>query len=419
MVGRLRFVAFVLLLDGLPGCGGISRSVSTQAGAGGADWHAGAGNAIGTGGASGGTYSDAPPSQCVDGECPATLPSAIAIGDSHVCVLVADGTVNCWGSNAYGQLGDGTKVSHESPAPVKDVSNAHSVTSGGYHSCALLKDGTVSCWGLAGSQGTDAPSSGTPRLVPGVDRVTMIAAGGDYTCALREDATVWCWGSNVAGGVGDAEAYSPARVEGITDAKTIAAGMLHACASLADGSAKCWGWNGVGTLGDGTTIDRALPVTVVGLDDVTALALGWWVSCALKKDGTVSCWGDNGNGALGVARDRPDRSESVPPVAAIGLSNVVTLAAGGDHVCAGLNDGTVSCWGNNKYGQVGDGGGIDSVFSPSPVQGLSQVKSLSLSMVRSYALVDDGETLSAWCWPCNEDFMGNSSTVPMKSANGP
>jgi hypothetical protein len=419
MVGQMRLVGLVFLLGGLPGCGGITRSASAQAGASGADAHAGAGNAVGSAGASGDTHSDAPPSQCAGGDCPATLPSAIAIGDDHACVLGEDGTVKCWGANAYGQLGDGTEVSRETPVRVKDVSNAQSVTSGGHHSCALLKDGTVSCWGMGGTQGSDAPSSGTPLLVPGVDRVTMIAAGGGYTCALREDETVWCWGADLAGGVGDAEAYSPARVEGITDAKTIAAGMLHACASLADGSAKCWGWNGVGTLGDGTTTDRALPVTVVGLDDVTMLALGWWVSCALKKDGTVSCWGDNGSGALGTARGGPGRADSVPPVVAIGLSNVVTLAAGGDHVCAGMNDGTVSCWGNNKYGQVGDGGGVDAVFSPSPVQGLSHVKGLSLSMVRSYALVDDGDTLSAWCWPCNDDWASDSSTVPIKSANGP
>jgi len=254
-------------------------------------------------------------------------------------------------------------------------------------------------------------------VVPDIDRVTIIAAGGGYTCALLADGTVWCWGA-VLGTPGDEVAYAPVRVAGITEARNIAAGMLHACASLVDGTVKCWGWNGVGTLGDGTTTDRAQPVTVLGLHDVTALALGWWVSCALKKDGTVSCWGDNSAGALGTALPGPAQEHSVPPAAAMGLSNVIMLAAGGDHVCAGVDDGTVSCWGNNKYGQVGDGSGTDSVLSPSRAQGLSHVKGLALSMVRSYALVDDGGTQSAWCWPCDGDWSSDSSTRPMKSENG-
>jgi alpha-tubulin suppressor-like RCC1 family protein len=96
-------------------------------------------------------------------------------------------------------------------------------------------------------------------------------------------------------------------------------------------------------------------VRVPGLQGVTAVAAGWEHSCAVLNDGTVRCWGANDQGQLGDGTNE-DRSEPVPVV---GVSGAVGLTLGLEHSCAWTREGEVWCWGRNDFGQAGQSEGVD------------------------------------------------------------
>jgi alpha-tubulin suppressor-like RCC1 family protein len=180
-------------------------------------------------------------------------------------------------------------------------------------------------------------------------------------------------------------------------ATAIAAGEFHTCALLDDGTARCWGDNFFGQLGDGTTtISRTTPVTVSGLSNVTAIAAGWGHTCAVLNDGTARCWGDNFFGQLGDGTTTISRTT---PVTVSGLSNVTAIAAGLYHTCALLTDKTVRCWGSNRYGQLGDGTRGVSRTTLEAVSGLSNVTAIAAGGSHTCAQLGN-ET--ARCWGFNE-----------------
>jgi alpha-tubulin suppressor-like RCC1 family protein len=142
-------------------------------------------------------------------------------------------------------------------------------------------------------------------------------------------------------------------VSDLTKVAALAAGEFHTCAVLADGTVRCWGENTFGQLGDGTTDNtRPLPVPVSGLSTAAVgLAAGRDHTCAVLADGSGRCWGGNAFGQIGDGTT----TGRVLPMAVNGLTNAVAIAAGGDHTCARLADGSVRCWGSNISGQLGDG----------------------------------------------------------------
>ncbi len=248
------------------------------------------------------------------------------------CALISDGTVRCWGRNQSGQLGNGTTNNSETPVTVEGVggigtlSGASSITVGANHACALVSGG-VDCWGLNdhGQLGNDdlGDNSSSPVRVLGpggasfLSGVTEISGGRMHVCVLRDDSTVYCWGRNETGELGDGTTINravPVRAGEISTATQVSAGEYHSCARLADGTAQCWGAAAFGQIGDGTTSDTSLPVTVIGpggygvLTGVGEISAGggdvdetddWEHSCALTSDNTVVCWGQNNYGQLG------------------------------------------------------------------------------------------------------------------------
>jgi alpha-tubulin suppressor-like RCC1 family protein len=247
---------------------------------------------------------------------------AIAAGESHTCAVLSDGGVKCWGKNDKGQLGDGTTTNAPTPVAVSGLTNAKQVTAGGGHSCALLADRTAKCWGFdALGQLGDGATTDTSKPVAvsgGIAGIVSIAAGGAHTCAaLGVGAS--CWGANPNGQLGNGSktaSSTPVPVSGLSDTTgaigIAASGGAHSCAVLADITARCWGANTVGQLGDGTTTDSTIPVAVGGLGGpVKMIATGVAHSCALLADATMQCWGNNVFGQLGDGTSKDSKTPVV------------------------------------------------------------------------------------------------------------
>jgi alpha-tubulin suppressor-like RCC1 family protein len=282
-----------------------------------------------------------------------TTAVAVASGYDHACALLADRTMVCWGSNVHGQLGNpsaGTTASPV-PVPVSGLSGVASFATGAYHTCAVVADATLQCWGKNdnGQLGNGTrTSSPTPIPVDGLSNVAVVSGGGDHTCAVLTDRTVRCWGENEFGQLGNGTtlpSMTPDTVVGLTDAVAIAAGWRHVCALVGDGSLRCWGENDYGELGNGTTASSSTPVGVEGIASAVGVTAGWWHhSCALLGDATVRCWGANEWGQLGSGTT----TNAAAPVLVAGSgitwtssdSSVATTAASG--LTTAVNSGAAS-----------------------------------------------------------------------------
>jgi len=226
------------------------------------------------------------------------------------------------------EIGDGQGTA--TPTVVAGLSNVTAIAAGVTHTCALLSGGTVECWGSNdyGELGTTLSTScnggvdtcsPTPTPVPGLSNVTAIAVGGDgiqdadHICALISGGEVQCWGLNDDGELGDGittSSSTPVAVSGLSDAVALSTSSTSAtiCAARSDGSAVCWGAGSHGKLGTGSGdsgADSTSPVVVDGLTNVSALAAGLQQTCAIAWGG-VYCWGYDGDGEVGNTSADPD-----------------------------------------------------------------------------------------------------------------
>jgi alpha-tubulin suppressor-like RCC1 family protein len=196
----------------------------------------------------------------------------LALGHEHSCAIVAGGMVSCWGRNDAGQLGDGTTSDHASPAMVVGLDAAAvDLATGEHHTCAVLSTGMVRCWGsnASGQLGNGTMTSASmPTAVPGLTDAGGVFALSASTCAIRRSGDVVCWGANDAGQLADGTTTNhtmPSPTMGLVIPSMGAGRRESACVQAFEGSIRCWGRNTDGQLGDGTNTDHPSPVTVVGL----------------------------------------------------------------------------------------------------------------------------------------------------------
>jgi alpha-tubulin suppressor-like RCC1 family protein len=321
--------------------------------------------------------------------------TAIAAGLNHNCVLI-NGGVKCWGYNAFGQLGDGSKTDRSTPVDVIGLaSGVSAISTGSLHSCALTNLGGVKCWGSNGGGrlgnnvflNTDSATPVDVVTLPAsapLTGVVAIGAGGEHTCAIMTAGGMKCWGRNLEGQLGIDSlpllgiSRTPLDVLGLNgSASAISLGGQHTCALNSGGGLQCWGYNDPGQVGDNSNMNRLLPVNVSGLGSgVAAIDAGNVHTCALTTTGGAKCWGNGSIGQLG----NDSMNGSLVPGDVVGLTaNVAEISAGIDHTCFLMTSGGVKCTGFNGYGQLGDNTNqfrltpVD-VILPSPIA-LSAVKS--------------------------------------------
>ena len=304
--------------------------------------------------------------------------TAITTSLFDACALRQTGTISCWGDNDLGQLGDGTGGNERDvslvPARVQGIDDATAISTSLDHSCALHQNGTISCWGIdltAQVDDNEEPMSLVPAKVQGIDDATAISTSLDHSCALHQNGTISCWGIDLTAQVDDNEepmSLVPAKVQGIDDAIAVSAGNEYSCALNNDGTISCWGDNDIGQLGDGTEEPSSVPVAVEGISDATAISTGWSHSCALHQTGGISCWGDSSGGKLGNGQSGDLTDFSSVPVKVASIDDAVAISAGIIHSCALRQNSTIYCWGDNSYGQLGDGTYVGS-FLPRFVVG--------------------------------------------------
>jgi alpha-tubulin suppressor-like RCC1 family protein len=323
------------------------------------------------------------------------------------CAILNDNTVKCWGDNATGTLGSGDTINRGDDAgemgdnlPTVNLGTGKTATAisvGSGAACAILNDGNVKCWGGGDfgqtgygdtmARGDDAGEMGDD--LPNVDlgtgkTATAISTFDNTTCAVLNDGSVKCWGKNTNGqlGLGDtvtrgddaSEMGDKLPAVDLGTGKTavaVSVGGGRVCALLNDASVKCWGSNLFGILGLGDSDDRGdnagemgdtLPGVNLGTGKTaTAIATGYAHACALLNDSSVKCWGLNSSGQLGLGDTigrgsaAADMGDNLPAVALGTGKTAVAIGTRGWNTCALLNDGAVKCWGQNDFGQLGQG----------------------------------------------------------------
>lgn len=361
------------------------------------------------------------------------VPAAVAVGRAHACAtdgsLGASGSILCWGDGSRGQTGRGVNqptlpsTNPSASVPVGQNEMAVELALGADFSCARMNAGNnggaagsrVRCWG-AGDRGQlgrgatddrgDAPGelSGVSQVpLPGLYFAQSLVSGGAHVCALLTDLEGWygadglhCWGANESGqlGLGNADDRGDAPDEmgdflpsvslgvgtgpGALVPRQIAAGRAHTCAVVTDPSEappndrhlKCWGANNAGQLGLGDTTPRGgqsstmpsnLPYVDLGAGFVPdRVFAGGDTTCVLSVSGRFACWGDNRYGQLGQGdvEARGDQAGEMG-ISLAGVAVPLTLgtltgaSVGSEHVCVVGDGGSSTCWGRNTHGQLG------------------------------------------------------------------
>lgn len=337
----------------------------------------------------------------------------IAAGGNHSMALKGDGTVWTWGLNDNGELGNNDPTHTHSDRPLEvlaggtsdqPLTNVVAIAAGRYHSLALKADGTLWSWGNNSNgqlgnedapNGKDAPVQvhqvgGGSGFLTGV---IAIGAGNYYSMALLSDHTVVTFGQNDAGQLGNndsthTDSAFPVHVLALTgtgnlgSVAQIAPNRHQALALLADTSLVGWGSNQTGEIGNGQHVINHYDRPVVAAGAITgfrSVAVGGHHVLAIKSDGSAWSWGKDSNGQLGnnatTENDSPAivLGRSSDPA---GLKDVIEVAAGDNHSLALSTDGTISSFGYDGSGQLGDG---DSTFTGTqkvPVK-VSQTSGLS------------------------------------------
>jgi alpha-tubulin suppressor-like RCC1 family protein len=272
---------------------------------------------------------------------------------------------------------------------------------------------------------SNSPQTLTINLTSAVT-FTKIATGAAFACGLTTGGTVFCWGDNTYGelGIGTTNSgsylatYVPVPTTTGQSVLDVVAGQYHVCALITGGKAYCWGKNDRGQLGIGSTTSPITSPTAITTTTFSQISAGWVHTCGIESGGAqnyVACWGDNTSGQIG--NGSVDATAHTTPV--INGNSYAYVSAGYNHTCVltSTTNGSILCWGDNTYGELGDGhtSTTGTGFAQSVTLGaLAPVnaKAISAGQWTTCAIDVNG---GVWCWGDNnygEMGLGSGSAIP-------
>jgi alpha-tubulin suppressor-like RCC1 family protein len=336
--------------------------------------------------------------------------TAVVTGSNHSLALRNDGTVWAWGENYYGQLGNGDTY-NSSPVPTQVAGLIASTLLAPSNLTATAVSGSVALtWtAVTGAKSYNVYRS-TTRVGPGTLLGNTVSINYSDTSAVS-GTTYYYYVTAVAGtleSIPSSKVVAQAgtgTVQTVSTMKSVGGGFYHSAAVGTDGSLWTWGSNNFGELGKGTTSDASTPAKLTSISGVNAVTGGNDHMVALKSDGTVWAWGYNYHGELGNGTKTGNTANSTPgqvlTAAATPLTGITAVRGGFWHTLALKSDGTVWAWGNNDWGQLGNGSATPSyggVAYAAQVTGLSNVVAIAAGHWHSVAVKSDG---SVWTWGLN------------------
>ncbi|HEU5041046.1 MAG TPA: hypothetical protein VFT84_09515 [Gemmatimonadales bacterium] len=225
----------------------------------------------------------------------------VRAGDDFTCALTPWDGAFCWGSNVFGQLGDGTRTTRHAPVRVRGQHQWRQLDGGDTHICGVTTDDQGYCWGMnfwgqLGDGTQNVPS--VPVAVTGGLEFRQISAGRSHSCGVTTDNRAFCWGHAESGELGDGSSYPPVLSKRAPVAVATArrfqhvwAGEEHTCGLTLAGRGFCWGANRDGQVGNGTAERQLTPVRVSGDLIFKQVGTGWRRSFALTPEGVMYAWG--------------------------------------------------------------------------------------------------------------------------------
>jgi alpha-tubulin suppressor-like RCC1 family protein len=339
---------------------------------------------------------------------------AISVGGGFTCGLSPSHQAYCWGSNYSGNLGNGTLSDTVLPVPVSGGLKFSQIAAGYAHACGLTFDQRAYCWGYNfGGQLGDGTSTDRrePTQVASTVRFTRISLGVAHTCAIATDVRLYCWGSNGYGELGTGTINDdsiPVPIGGSLRFVAVSAGSWHTCGVTTAGEAWCWGYNDLGQLGDGTITEQHTPVQVAGGHKFASVTAGGIEhSCGVTAGDTLYCWGANHLSQFG---DGTQGNGSISPTLAAGGMKFTQVAAGNYFTCGISLTRLAYCWGfGDGIGTLGNGTATSIERSPVPVAGNHLFSSLSTGPASACGTTP---SLEAWCWGQNAyGQLGNGTTT--------
>ena len=353
----------------------------------------------------------------------------MAGGYNHICAVMTDGTVRCWGENDAGECGQTPAGEVTSPTPVPGLVGVTQVAATFDATCALLSDKTVKCFGTNrnGELGTGTADTvaahPTPTAVGGVSDIVFLAgSSGAHFCAIDSKGKIVCWGGNSVGEcgggtttpviVGPTTVCQPDKTPCVpsSGATFVAGGDGHTCAVFAGGKVACWGSN---TQGESGLVESATPVLVpTTVPGLTAhfLAAGNHLTCA-DTAGSLKCWGGNGLLALGYANPASTHvPQSVCTVANCStlLTSVTSVSTYDQSTCA-VSGGAVKCWGTDDSGQLGDGMTTGALSYASNTVIPNGAVAVVSSGQTNFAIIEDRANRDVRCWGSDGGHCGTGN----------
>jgi alpha-tubulin suppressor-like RCC1 family protein len=353
--------------------------------------------------------------------------SDLVAGDDHFCFLDGTtGGIKCWGDSSSGQVGTGLSGIGNYQATPKFVDVTEEVialSAGSSASCAVNSNSELYCWGgrYPGKEKAYANAS-TPTQVEDLSNVNDVEVGRQEIYAYANDRTVDGWGENQQGALGigdtsnrktpvDLSPYWTPKASGIGPQKSGMQSTNCFISSKSDNNQLyCMGEGRGYQMANGAQADQSTPQLISALGTgVKQVSAGENNVCAINKSKNLYCWGQETNDQFNGAGN-----QTTVPGSPI-LTDVIDVKVGGTHICAIKTNGTVSCWGNNASGQIGNGSSGGNVSTPNTSNGITNGVTLALSANTTCVLSTD-DTVS--CWGKNDkgqvgDGGGSSQTSPV------